>query len=274
MLNQLDLKQFKCFKELHLPLQPLTLLTGLNASGKSSVLQALVLLHQTMREHEWSARLMLNGSMVQLRTLADVVDKVNGRNTFEIGIQDDGLNYSWTFLGERSDMSLRVEEVVIGKRKHISPTEFQYLIPNEFMTKINLEVKQIHNLTNRIRKMTYLTAERMGPREVYDLEDRQVATVVGSNGDKAFSVLHWGRDENVLTKLALKNVPTSRFRQVEARMNMFFPGFAMELQQVPRTNALTLGIRTSEDTDFHRPVHVGFGLTQVLPIILISAILA
>ncbi len=32
-------------------------------------------------------------------------------------------------------------------------------------------------------------------------------------------------------------------------------------------NAVTLGLRTSEDTDFHRPVNVGFGLTQVLPIV-------
>jgi predicted ATPase len=39
------------------------------------------------------------------------------------------------------------------------------------------------------------------------------------------------------------------------------------VEQVPRVNAVTLGLRTSVDSDFHRPVHVGFGLTQVLPII-------
>ena len=64
MLTRLDLRFFKCFERLRLPLAPLTLLTGLNASGKSSVLQALVLLHQTMREHEWTTRLALNGSGV------------------------------------------------------------------------------------------------------------------------------------------------------------------------------------------------------------------
>jgi len=54
-----------------------------NASGKSSVLQALVLLHQTMREHEWSTRLLLNGASLRMGTVTDVVDKVNGRYTFE-----------------------------------------------------------------------------------------------------------------------------------------------------------------------------------------------
>ena len=57
---------FKCFETLKLSLCPLTLLSGANASGKSSVMQALALLHQTMREHEWSSRLMLNGSTVRL----------------------------------------------------------------------------------------------------------------------------------------------------------------------------------------------------------------
>jgi len=78
MLDQLNLRFFKCFERLDLPLAPLTLLSGANASGKSSALQALVLLHQTMREHEWSTRLMLNGGSVQLGTVLDVVDKVHG----------------------------------------------------------------------------------------------------------------------------------------------------------------------------------------------------
>ena len=53
MLTRVDLWHFKCFETLKLPLRPLSLFTGVNASGKSSIMQALVLLHQTMREHEW-----------------------------------------------------------------------------------------------------------------------------------------------------------------------------------------------------------------------------
>ena len=100
MLNRLDLVNFKCFKLLRLPLAPLTLLSGANASGKSSVLQALVLLHQTMREHEWSIRLMLNGESIKLGTVSDVVDKIHGRKTFEIGVTDDERFYHWSFTGD------------------------------------------------------------------------------------------------------------------------------------------------------------------------------
>lgn len=92
---------------------PLTLLSGSNASGKSSALQALVLLHQTMREHEWSTRLMLNGAAIRLGTVSDVVDKVHGRRTFEVGVEDREQTYHWTFAGERSEMSMAIERVVV-----------------------------------------------------------------------------------------------------------------------------------------------------------------
>jgi len=107
----------------------------------------------------------------------------------------------------------------------------------------------------------------VGPRDVYGLDDRQISTVVGPAGEHAASVLHWGREEVVMADLALRDTPPTRLRQVEERMRMFFPGCSIALQQIPNVNAVTLGLRTSDETDFHRPVHVGFGLTQVFPII-------
>ena len=101
MLNLLRLKHFKCFESLYLPLAPLTLLSGTNAAGKSSVLQALVLLHQTMQEHEWSTRLMLNGKAIRLGTVTDVIDEINGLKSVDIGIVDNEQSYLWTFTGER-----------------------------------------------------------------------------------------------------------------------------------------------------------------------------
>ncbi len=260
MLTRLDIEHFKCFELLRLPLAPLTLLSGSNASGKSSALQALVLLHQTMREHEWSTRLMLNGDAVRLGTVADVVDKVHGRRTIGLGVADGGLRYHWTFSGERSEMSMTVERVVIQELASEQPQMLRYLLPS----KINDEVPSV---ALRLRGLTYITAERVGPREVYPLEDRQTATVVGPAAEHAISVLFWGREEQVLPLLVLDDSPPTRLRQVEARMRRFFPGCALTVQQVPQANAVTLGLRTSDDTDFHRPIHVGFGLTQVLPIV-------
>jgi predicted ATPase len=261
MLNRIDLQHFKCFELLRLPLAPLTLLSGPNASGKSSVLQALVLLHQTMHQHEWSTRLMLNGPDIRLGTVSDVVDKVHGRFTFEIGLVDAGVSCQWTFAGDRTGMSMVVDQVAVDGAVNKKPDVLRYLLP--------LETNQaVRSLAHHLRGLTYITAERVGPREVYTIEDRQAAPVVGPIGEHAVSVLHWGRDERVLDDLALPGVPATRLHQVGERMRGLFPGCALTITQVPQVNAVTLGVRTSDDTDFHRPVHVGFGLTQILPIVI------
>lgn len=258
MLTRLDLQHFKCFELLRLPLAPLTLLSGPNSSGKSSVLQALVLLHQTMREHEWSTRLALNGSGVHLGTVVDVVDEVNGRNGFEIGIAVEDSSCRWAFDGDRREMSMRVFRVSIDGRAQEAPATLRHLMPPD-------SDGSVLPLAARLRGLTYITAERVGPQEAYPLEDPH-DVVVGAKGEHAVSVLHWGRDEPVLPALALPGAPRTLLRQVQARMRTLLPGCAVELQQVPQTNAVTLGLRTSDETGFHRPIHTGFGLTQILPI--------
>ncbi len=260
MLNQINLRYFKCFDLLRLPLAPLTLLSGTNASGKSSILQTLVLLHQTMREHEWATRLMLNGTAIRLGTVRDVVDKVHGRNTIEIGLTDSGTEFHWSVEGEHEATSMQVDGVAVAGTTIDNPETLRHLLPP------NAD-KTVVPLAERMCRLGYITAERVGPREIYSLEDEYNTPFVGPKGEYAMSVLHRGRDERVPDDLAIPNVPSTRWQQVQERMRHFFPGYGMELTQIPNANAVTLAMRISEDTGFHRPVHIGFGLTQTLPII-------
>ena len=261
MLTRIDLRHFKCFASLKLSLRPLTLLSGTNASGKSSALQALVLLHQTMREHEWSTRLMLNGDAVRLGTAADVIDQVYGRRDCEIVLFDGERTYRWEFQGDREEMSMTVRCVSVDGVDQYEPKVLHRLLPSESL------LGDHYLLTERLRGLTYLTAERLGPREYYILDDPQLTPVVGPRGEYAVSVLHSGRDTRVLDNLVAENVPPTRFRQVEAWMRRFFPVCELCIEKIPHANAVTLGLRTSSDTDFHGPIHTGFGLTQVLPIV-------
>ena len=256
VLTRVELRSFKCFELLRLPIAPLTLLTGLNASGKSSVLQAIVLLHQTMREHEWSTRLVLNGSGVRLGAASDVA----GRTGFEIALEDDDSVYRWEFRGARQDMSMEARLVAIDDRAFDMPQELRFLLPPD-------EVEAASPITGPLRNLTFITAERIAPQEAYPLEDPHLVSVVGPRGEHAVSVLYWGRDEPVIEELALRDVPPLRLHQVQRRMSILFPGCQIDLQQAPRANTVTLGLRTSNATEFHSPVHTGFGLTQVLPIV-------
>ena len=270
MLARIDLRYFKCFTLLKLPLRPLTLLSGTNASGKSSVIQALALLHQTMREHEWSSHIVLNGNAVQLGTTADVIDQVNGHRECEISLHDhDGSSVQWQWQsdGERTEMAMAVKRVraefVDDYRCDADGSvPLHYLLPHGAQSSVKAK-----SLADRVRQLTYLTAERLGPRETYPLEDRRRAPVVGPQGQHTASVLHHGDEAQVLKKLAADGVAPTLRHQVEARMQGFFPGCEFAVEKVSKANAVTLGLRTSRSMDFHRPIHTGFGLTQVLPIV-------
>ena len=177
MLTRIDLRHFKCFNTLKLPLRPFTLLSGENASGKSSVMQALVVLHQTMREHEWSTRLMLNGSTVRLGTVGDVINQVYGRRSFGITLCDDSTGrFDWEFQGERSEMSMAVHAVRVQTDSESEwhgdgSQPLRYLLPEPVCGE---------SLSKRLCALTYLSAERLGPREQYRYDDPQLTPVVGS----------------------------------------------------------------------------------------------
>ncbi len=163
--------------------------------------------------------------------------------------------------GDRTDMSMPIERVVVDGKTFDKPERLRYLLPTGNTTS---------SLSLRLRDLTYITAERSGPREVYNLYDPQIVPVVGSAGEYAVSVLHSRRDEKVCLELVLPDNPATLLRQTEARMRVFFPGCGLDIQPVLHANAVTIGLRTSENTDFHRPIHAGFGLTQILPIVVAS----
>ena len=262
MLQQIELQFFKCFALLKLPVGPLTLLSGANASGKSSVMQALVLLHQTIRDHQWSTRLMLNGTSIRLGTASAVIDDVFGRHTCAIALLDGDTAYEWDFAGDRDEMSMGVDRVRANGSSEEHPDALRDLLPVAFD-----DHRGTASLANRLRRLTYLTAERLGPREHYALEDPQLTPVVGPTGEHAASVLYSGGDLPVLDSLAVPDVPPTRLRQVGARMEQFFPGCTLSVEKIPRASSVALGFRTSSATDFHAPIHTGFGLTQVFPVV-------
>ena len=88
MLSFVRLVNFKCFEELELRCAPLTLLCGLNGMGKSSVIQALLLLCAS----RGSESLKLNAENVDLGTSEDVLYE---------GAETDSISFELRWSGER-----------------------------------------------------------------------------------------------------------------------------------------------------------------------------
>ena len=76
MITQIEIENFKCFKNrVSFPLGKLTLLTGINGRGKSTLLQSLLLMRQSIEHDENTDKILLNGSCVNLNSFNGVVCK-------------------------------------------------------------------------------------------------------------------------------------------------------------------------------------------------------
>lgn len=74
MLNSLHLEHFKAFKILdNLEIKPITILCGTNSSGKSTILQSILLAKQTVESRQPGQRLQLNGRLVRLGTFENII---------------------------------------------------------------------------------------------------------------------------------------------------------------------------------------------------------
>jgi predicted ATPase len=274
MLTRIYLEHFKCFRNLKLHLAPLTLLSGTNATGKSTILQALAILHQTIIENEWSESLILNSETTSLGTTGDVIDKLTGRREFKIGL--DGENFESLWIMEASDrfsLSSPVKHITWREANNWERIEINlngdngqrlhYLLPADVIS-TSPNARQLAGL---LSTLTYISADRFGPRETYSISSPVQHQNVGPRGERTpWFLEHFATSEPVEGLVRAEAPPTLQ-RQTEAWLQHFFPGASFDIQPVPNANLVTMGIRTSPATDFHRPQNVGYGLTHILPIL-------
>ena len=105
-ITSLRLRNFKCFSDSGpIPFAPLTVVFGRNNVGKSTILQGLLALRQTLDAAEHETRLNLRGPLFAGGTYADVVHdhKTSLNLSVELGLTDLRGNHSELLLEYSSD---------------------------------------------------------------------------------------------------------------------------------------------------------------------------
>ncbi|MFI2288836.1 DUF3696 domain-containing protein [Streptomyces niveus] len=253
MITRLTLINFKAFRSLGLPLGPLTLLTGLNSSGKSSVLQALALLRQSA--DNVARGLLLNGELVELGSARDVLHD-------DFGPADD------------PDTDAPVVGFVVDVGK---PFEFVGLYdpeePDEDVMQMRVRGGTLPFLAAPFQ---YLHADRITPAVTYP-RSRQVAIdrgFLGVRGEHTVNFLrHYGEKEVPDGPLRHPDASSPQLRdQTAAWMQELCPGVNLQASAIEGTDFVRLsygfgGTAGINATRRRRPTNVGFGLTYALPIV-------
>ena len=252
--NQLKIANFKAFVEASLTFKQLTVLAGANANGKSSALQALLLLRRSWELHERH-----NGSRTEvplndlygnhLGTDSAVWNKRATGPLIELTVgQDETVEWGVTFEGESEHPRLALKPTLTIAQ---SP--------------------QADGLSKALQQSSfyYLTAERVGPRVRNQLLVTEYPHA-GWTGETTAQVLDM--DGGFYKIAENRKFPGSNILniidQANDWLNFIFPGTRVKVSQHRET--LSTQILLENEMTRNEPslaTNLGFGLSYVLPII-------
>lgn len=246
MISQLRLQNFKRFEDQCLEIGTLTLLSGLNGMGKSSVLQSLLLLRQSYQQRLLeSIGLALNGDLVHIGTARDALfeDAKEDKIGFVLTLED-GNEAIWQF-------GYDPEADILGLTSPTVPPETYQasLFGDDFQ---------------------YLQAERIGPRTSFEMSDFQVRQhrQLGTMGEYTAHFLSIFRDSEIsnstLSHPQAKSL--NLLSQVEAWLSEISPGTRIHIIDNPSLDLVSLQYSFGLSKEY-RATNVGFGITYTLPVI-------
>jgi len=103
MIDKIHLKNFKALRDTgELEIKPITFLVGPNSSGKTSLIQAILALRQTVRSHDPHTPLILDDDYINLGSYRDVVFGHDEKNEIFVGFESDEKRWEIVFSMYRS----------------------------------------------------------------------------------------------------------------------------------------------------------------------------
>ena len=258
MIKKLTLKNFKAFEEETFNIAPLTLITGINGMGKSSIIQSLLLLkdNYNIKNLTTGHPISLTGDLVDLETAESLCYfKANDRKVSidivdENSLEGNKLNdYCW-------ELDASIANAIE--------------LPFSFSSTGSLE-----DLSLFRPSFIFLSAERLGPRGEYEKKyKRNFNTRLGVQGELTPAYLNNAANAN--QKIGLPGMKNSKLPQgadqltenVNAWMSQIM---ALTMKTISNSISdskfkLEYKFEGSMGKNFSA-LQVGFGMTFVLPIV-------
>jgi predicted ATPase len=264
MIRQLSLQNFKCFgSKVTLPLAPINLLYGLNGRGKSTVSQSLLLLAQTMIKCDNVDNLDLQGQLISMGTCAELLNVDASATSFTIELQGDAPEekVSMTFEAQaQRPLLARLRDFIVNG---VSLVDTQQQGTSAVSTSSLAHVASAGYtsdvlLLQNLKRIQYVSAGRLGPRNTSPRNDLIPSDQLGVDGSYVINVLErQGADFQ---------------HEVQTALSEIMQGATLQARSLGQEN-IELLLNSVDGNRVFRPMHVGFGYSYVLPI-LVAALLA
>ena len=249
MIAEIQLDNFKRFRDLRLRTADLTVLTGANGAGKTSVLHALLLARQMTRQPQQDHVELTGVDTLELGGADDVIHREASDELAAIEVLDTGgKHWRWSF---RAPVNVRTLNAVVVEKPVDHPGALGALPP----------------------AFTYLCAERLGPRDVLSASAAEVGALgVGSRGEFVAQVLaSFDRSrvrEGRLAANTTETTPVGLLHQTESWMGTIVRPTQIDAEWFPNTSVTRLRFKTPGlRTEWTRAPNAGFGVSYALPVV-------
>lgn len=241
MISKLEIDSFKSINKMELDLKNLNVFVGTNSSGKSSILQALLVLSQSLGNEY-----VLNGPLIQLGTFGEV------RN-----------------VGSRNE-NISISTVCDGKRISLSINEDEEITFSEDFESIN---EDDNSLYYRNKKLHYLSANRVSgmdlyPRNMDNFDD------FGIDGRYSIDYLFNHRSDVIDKELIIDSAAMTLQFQLNYWLKKIM-NMEVNVSEIPRTDVVKIEYKNDKENvenlsdKFSRPKNVGSGNSYIISIIIL-----
>ena len=258
MITNLKIKNFKPHKETSLRLSGLTVLTGINGSGKTSFIQALLLLRQTFQKGRLMDGLDLNKPLCS------------------VGIGNDAL-YRYASEGVIV-FEWQTENGEIFKMKFNSD---ENALNDSFLNKLeyseNVSPERLANEALFNNHFQYISANRWGgvsvfPKETYAAETQKQLSLEYGQGELVAQFLYKFGSDTVLDYTGSTEEDLSLLNQTLYWERKISPQVLLHVESGKDSNsyAISYGYSAGEQL---RPIqnlkaeNVGYGISYTLPVV-------
>lgn len=275
MIKEIHLKNFKCFKDATtIPLSKINILTGVNGRGKSTVLQSIILMRQSIEHSEYTNKIVLNGKLLNLGTSNDIRNASTKReDVINIGFKISTVNSSSKLLSyvlqasEDAKYELMIKDITLEKKdKDSNMAKLYNLLPAspEF-------ADAIRSLEINFRRIHYIAADRNGPKRYYEKISLGDFPQTGSKGEYVANVLEILGDlpKIVNDELFLgEGIQTVTGQTIEWLRAIFGKANLKLIGAREDYPVLSLEMNSDDSINQFTQPNVGFGYSYILPIII------
>lgn len=291
-ITKIAVKGFKSIAEkCEIEISPLTILAGANSSGKSSIMQPLLMLKQTLEAPYDPGPLLIDGPNVKFTIVEQFLSSLSNevkRKSFTVGIEgsDDGLSYFVNASYRKTKNQIEVMKMTVDQsiypenfilRPKMSKDEIKKIAePPSFSEDADvvrrsgcfLRLESQHGylvynivdiLIDHIYDTIHIPGLRGNPERVYKISSVG-KWYPGTFENYAASVIHlWQESADTRLKSVADNLHALSLTRDVSTNKIGDVGIEVKVGRLP--------LHSTNDTDLVNIADVGFGVSQVLPVI-------